>query len=138
MKNIKLMGIEYDEKKIKVLADYDKYITDTMMERAREQGEVKYIDMHIERENYIDNLSNDDRLTMRHFISAATLLNKKKPMFNIISNIVLIYLTSLVSIFALKITLSILIAGCLTVSLSNLYNKIALKRIMKIISREAK
>ena len=133
MKNIKFMGLEYNERMINVLSDYDKFMSDTLLKKADDDGCINIFEIATTRNEYLERLSEDDKAVLKHFMDNATIIFNKKPALGIALDIIGIMLACLIGPFIIKIILSVILAGTLTVNLGILSDKIACKKIMKLI-----
>ena len=133
MKNIKFMGLEYNERMINVLSDYDKFMSDSLLNKADGDGYINIFEIATTRNEYLERLSEDDKAVLKHFMDSATIIFNKKPALGIALDIIGIMLACLIGPFIIKIILSVILAGTLTVNLGILSDKIACKKIMKLI-----
>lgn len=133
MKNIKFMGLEYNERMINVLSDYDKFMSDSLLSKVDDGGYINIFEIATTRNEYLERLSEDDKAVIKHFMESTTMLFNRKPVFDIVLNIIGIMLACLIGPFIIKLILSVILAGTLTVNLSTLSDKIACKKIMKLI-----
>ena len=133
MKNIKFMGLEYNERMINVLSDYDKFMSDSLLNKADGDGYINIFEIATTRNEYLERLSEDDKAILKHFMDSATIIFNKKPALGITLDIIGIMLACLIGPFIIKIILSVILAGTLTVNLGILSDKIACKKIMKLI-----
>ena len=136
MKNIKFMGLEYNERMINVLSDYDKFMSDSLLSKADNDGYINIFEIATTRNEYLERLSEDDKAVIKHFIDSTTMLFNRKPVFDIALDIIGIMLACLIGPFIIKIILSVILAGTLTVNLGTLSDKIACKKIMKLIAQK--
>ena len=133
MKNIKFMGLEYNERMINVLSDYDKFMSDSLLNKTDGDGYINIFEIATTRNEYLERLSEDDKAVIKHFMDSTTMLFNRKPVLDIALNIIGIMLACLIGPFIIKIILSVILAGTLTVNLGILSDKIACKKIMKLI-----
>ena len=133
MKNIKFMGLEYNERMINVLSDYDKFMSDSLLNKADGDGYINIFEIATTRNEYLERLSEDDKAVIKHFMDSTTMLFNRKPVLGIVLDIIGIVLACLIGPFIIKLILSVILAGTLTVNLSMLSDKIACKKIMKLI-----
>ena len=133
MKNIKFMGLEYNERMINVLSDYDKFMSDSLLSKVDDGGYINIFEIATTRNEYLERLSEDDKAVLKHFMDSATIIFNKKPALGIALDIIGILLACFIGPFAIKIIVSIILAGTLTVNLGMLSDKIACKKIMKLI-----
>ena len=133
MKNIKFMGLEYNERMINVLSDYDKFMSDSLLKKADGDGYINIFEIAKTRNEYLERLSEDDKAVIKHFMDSATIIFNKKPTLGIALDIIGIVLACLIGPFIIKIILSVILAGSLTIDLGILSDKIACKKIMKLI-----
>ena len=136
MRNIKLMGKEYNEEMINVLSDYDRFMSDALLDKARDDGYINVFELVDTRNRYMDELSEEDKAVIKHFIDSTTMLFNRKPVFDIALDIIGIVLACFIGPFIIKLILSVILAGTLTVNLSMLSDKIACKKIMKLIAQK--
>ena len=136
MKNIKFMGLEYNERMINVLSDYDKFMSDSLLSKANNDGYINIFEIATTRNEYLERLSEDDKAVIKHFMESTTMLFNRKPVLDIALNIIGIMLACLIGPFIIKIILSVILAGTLTVNLGTLSDKIACKKIMKLIAQK--
>ena len=136
MKNIKFMGLEYNERMINVLSDYDKFMSDSLLNKADGDGYINIFEIATTRNEYLERLSEDDKAVIKHFMDSTTMLFNRKPVLDIALNIIGIMLACLIGPFIIKIILSVILAGTLTVNLGTLSDKIACKKIMKLIAQK--
>lgn len=136
MKNIKFMGLEYNERMINVLSDYDKFMSDSLLSKADNDGYINIFEIAKTRNEYLEKLSEDDKAVIKHFMESTTMLFNRKPVLDIALNIIGIMLACLIGPFIIKIILSVILAGTLTVNLGTLSDKIACKKIMKLIAQK--
>lgn len=136
MKNIKFMGLEYNERMINVLSDYDKFMSDSLLSKADNDGYINIFEIATTRNEYLERLSEDDKAVIKHFMESTTMLFNRKPVLDIALNIIGIMLACLIGPFIIKIILSVILAGTLTVNLGTLSDKIACKKIMKLIAQK--
>ena len=133
MKNIKFMGLEYNERMINVLSDYDKFMSDSLLNKTDDDGYINIFEIAKTRNEYLERLSEDDKAVIKHFMDSTTMLFNRKPVLGIALDIIGIVLACLIGPFIIKIILSVILAGTLTVNISMLSDKIACKKIMKLI-----
>lgn len=133
MKNIKFMGLEYNERMINVLSDYDKFMSDSLLSKVDDGGYINIFEIATTRNEYLERLSEDDKAVLKHFMDNTTIIFNKKPALGIALDIIGIVLACLIGPFIIKIILSVILAGTLTVNLGILSDKIACKKIMKLI-----
>ena len=131
MKNILMLGKEYGEREIEALIKFDKHMTEKFIQRIIDGG-VTVRDIEEERNRYIANANEEESEIIAHYVNAS-ILNKHKPLLDMLVAIPCIILTSLISIFAIKIILSMLIAGMLTLETKIFLDKRAYKKIMNLI-----
>lgn len=136
MRNIKLMGLEYNERMINVLSDYDRFMSDALLDKVSDDGYINIFEIATTRNEYLERLSEDDKAVIKHFIDSTTMLFNRKPVFDIALDIIGIMLACLIGPFIIKLILSVILAGTLTVNLSTLSDKIACKKIMKLIAQK--
>ena len=136
MRNIKLMGLEYNEEMINVLSDYDRFMSDALLNKASDNGYINIFEIATTRNEYLERLSEEDKAVIKHFIDSTTMLFNRKPVFDIALDIIGIMLACLIGPFIIKLILSVILAGTLTVNLSTLSDKIACKKIMKLIAQK--
>ena len=136
MRKIKLMGKEYNEEMINVLSDYDRFMSDALLDKARDDGYINVFELVDTRNRYMDELSEEDKAVIKHFIDSTTMLFNRKPVFDIVLDIIGIVLACFIGPFIIKLILSVILAGTLTVNLSMLSDKIACKKIMKLIAQK--
>ena len=136
MKNIKFMGLEYNERMINVLSDYDKFMSDSLLNKTDGDGYINIFEIATTRNEYLERLSEDDKAVLKHFMDSATIIFNKKPVLGIALDIIGIMLACLIGPFIIKIILSVILAGTLTVNLGTLSDKIACKKIMKLIAQK--
>ena len=136
MRNIKLMGKEYNEEMINVLSDYDRFMSDALLDKVSDDGYINVFEIMDTRNRYMDELSEEDKAVIKHFIDSTTMLFNRKPVFDIALDIIGIVLACLIGPFIIKLILSVILAGTLTVNLSMLSDKIACKKIMKLIAQK--
>ena len=136
MRKIKLMGKEYSEEMINVLSDYDRFMSDALLSKVSDNGYINVFDIMDARNRYMDELSEEDKAVIKHFIDSTTMLFKRKPVFDIVLDIIGIMLACLIGPFIIKLILSVILAGTLTVNISMLSDKIACKKIMKLIAQK--
>ena len=133
MKNIKFMGLEYNERMINVLSDYDKFMSDSLLNKADGDGYINIFEIATTRNEYLERLSEDDKAVIKHFMDSTTMLFNRKPVLGIVLDIIGIVLACLIGPFIIKIIISVILAGLLTIDLGILSDKIACKKIMKLI-----
>ena len=133
MKNIKFMGLEYNERMINVLSDYDKFMSDSLLNKTDGDGYINIFEIATTRNEYLERLSEDDKAVIKHFMDSTTMLFNRKPVLGIALDIIGIVLACLIGPFIIKIILSVILAGSLTIDLGILSDKIACKKIMKLI-----
>ena len=133
MKNIKFMGLEYNERMIDVLSDYDKFMSDSLLNKTDGDGYINIFEIATTRNEYLERLSEDDKAVIKHFMDSTTMLFNRKPVLGIALDIIGIVLACLIGPFIIKIILSVILAGSLTIDLGILSDKIACKKIMKLI-----
>ena len=133
MKNIKFMGLEYNERMIDVLSDYDKFMSDSLLNKTDGDGYINIFEIATTRNEYLERLSEDDKAVIKHFMDSTTMLCNRKPVLGIALDIIGIVLACLIGPFIIKIILSVILAGSLTIDLGILSDKIACKKIMKLI-----
>ena len=133
MKNIKFMGLEYNERMINVLSDYDKFMSDSLLSKADGDGYINIFEIATTRNEYLERLSEDDKAVIKHFMDSTTMLFNRKPVLGIVLDIIGIVLACLIGPFIIKIIISVILAGSLTIDLGILSDKIACKKIMKLI-----
>ena len=133
MKNIKFMGLEYNERMINVLSDYDKFMSDSLLNKADGDGYINIFEIATTRNEYLERLSEDDKAVIKHFMDSTTMLFNRKPVLGIALDIIGIVLACLIGPFIIKIIISVILAGLLTIDLGILSDKIACKKIMKLI-----
>ena len=133
MKNIKFMGLEYNERMINVLSDYDKFMSDSLLSKVDDGGYINIFEIATTRNEYLERLSEDDKAVIKHFMDSTTMLFNRKPVLGIALDIIGIVLACLIGPFIIKIILSVILAGSLTIDLGILSDKIACKKIMKLI-----
>ena len=133
MKNIKFMGLEYNERMINVLSDYDKFMSDSLLSKTDGDGYINIFEIATTRNEYLERLSEDDKAVIKHFMDSTTMLFNRKPVLGIALDIIGIVLACLIGPFIIKIILSVILAGSLTIDLGILSDKIACKKIMKLI-----
>ena len=136
MRNIKLMGKEYNEEMINVLSDYDRFMSDALLDKVNDNGYINIFEIVDTRNRYMDELSEKDKAVIKHFIDSTTMLFNRKPVFDIALDIIGIVLACFIGPFIIKLILSIILAGTLTVNISMLSDKIACKKIMKLIAQK--
>ena len=136
MRKIKLMGKEYNEEMINVLSDYDRFMSDALLDKVRDDGYINVFELVDTRNRYMDELSEEDKAVIKHFIDSTTMLFNRKPVFDIALDIIGIVLACFIGPFIIKLILSVILAGTLTVNLSMLSDKIACKKIMKLIAQK--
>ena len=54
MKNIKFMGLEYNERMINVLSDYDKFMSDSLLNKVDDGGYINIFEIAKTRNEYMD------------------------------------------------------------------------------------
>ena len=133
MKNIKFMGLEYNERMINVLSDYDKFMSDSLLSKVDDSGYINIFEIATTRNEYLERLSEDDKAVIKHFMDSTTMLFNRKPVLGIALDIIGIVLACLIGPFIIKIIISVILAGLLTIDLGILSDKIACKKIMKLI-----
>ena len=133
MKNIKFMGLEYNERMINVLSDYDKFMSDSLLNKTDGDGYINIFEIATTRNEYLERLSEDDKAVIKHFMDSTTMLFNRKPVLGIALDIIGIVLACLIGPFIIKIIISVILAGLLTIDLGILSDKIACKKIMKLI-----
>lgn len=133
MKAINLMGMKYTEDMINVLRRYDKHMKDSSIKIIEEDGSISILDIYIARKEYLESLNNEEADIIDNFIEIGSFLSKRHPVINIIFAISMIALTCLMTIFIVKMLISVLIAGILTIELRTLAGKRAYKKIMNLI-----
>ena len=133
MKNIKFMGLEYNERMINVLSDYDKFMSDSLLSKVDDGGYINIFEIATTRNEYLERLSDDDKAVIKHFMDSTTMLFNRKPVLGIALDIIGIVLACLIGPFIIKIIISVILAGSLTIDLGILSDKIACKKIMKLI-----
>ena len=133
MKNIKFMGLEYNERMINVLSDYDKFMSDSLLNKVDDSGYINIFEIATTRNEYLERLSEDDKAVLKHFMDSTTILFNRKPVLGIALDIIGIVLACLIGPFIIKIIISVILAGSLTIDLGILSDKIACKKIMKLI-----
>ena len=133
MKNIKFMGLEYNERMINVLSDYDKFMSDSLLSKVDDGGYINIFEIATTRNEYLERLSEDDKAVLKHFMDSTTILFNRKPVLGIVLDIIGIVLACLIGPFIIKIIISVILAGSLTIDLGILSDKIACKKIMKLI-----
>lgn len=136
MRKIKLMGKEYSEEMINVLSDYDRFMSDALLSKVSDDGYINPFEIVDARNRYMDELSDEDKAVIKHFIESTTLLVRKTPALNIALDITGILIACFIGPFIIKLILSVILAGTLTVNISMLSNKIACKKIMKLIAQK--
>ena len=136
MRNIKFMGKEYNEEMINVLSDYDRFMSDALLSKVSDDGYINIFEIATTRNEYLERLSEDDKAVIKHFIDSTTMLFNRKPVFDIVLDIIGIMLACLIGPFIIKLILSVILAGTLTVNISMLSDKIACKKIMKLIAQK--
>ena len=133
MKNIKFMGLEYNERMINVLSDYDKFMSESLLNKADGDGYINIFEIATTRNEYLERLSEDDKAVIKHFMDSTNMLFNRKPVLGIALDIIGIVLACLIGPFIIKIIISVILAGSLTIDLGILSDKIACKKIMKLI-----
>ena len=133
MKNIKFMGLEYNERMINVLSDYDKFMSDSLLNKVDDSGYINIFEIATTRNEYLERLSEDDKAVIKHFMDSTTMLFNRKPVLGIALDIIGIVSACLIGPFIIKIIISVILAGSLTIDLGILSDKIACKKIMKLI-----
>ena len=78
MKNIKFMGLEYNERMINVLSDYDKFMSDSLLNKVDDGGYINIFEIATTRNEYLERLSEDDKAVLKHFMDSATIIFNKK------------------------------------------------------------
>lgn len=131
MKNICMLGKEYGEREINILVEFDRYMTNKFMSKLLE-GNLTPNEIIEERDMYIKNANEEESEVITHYISANA-LNNSKPLLDMLVAIPCTILTSLISIFAIRLILSMVIAGMLTIQTKMFLDKRAYKKIMKLI-----
>lgn len=131
MKNILMLGKEYGEREIETLVKFDNHMTEKFIQRIIDGG-VTVKDIEEERNKYIANASEEESEIIIHYVNAS-ILNKQNPLLDMLVAIPCIIFTSLISIFAIKLILSMLIAGMLTLETKIFLDKRAYKKIMNLI-----
>ena len=102
MKSIKFMGREYDEKMINVLSDYDKFMSDTLLNKIDDGGYINILEIVNARSKYMDELSDEDKDVIRHFMDSITILLRKNPILGIALDMIGIKVCYLMSLNAKK------------------------------------
>ena len=102
MKSIKFMGREYDEKMINVLSDYDKFMSDTLLDKIDDGGYISILEIVDARSKYMNELSDEDKDIIRHFIDSTTILLGKSPILGIMLDIIGIKVCYLMSMHTKK------------------------------------
>ena len=131
MKNILMLGKEYGEREIEALVKFDKHMTEKFIQRIIDGG-VTVRDIEEERNRYIANANEEESEIIAHYVNAS-ILNNRKPLLDMLVAIPCIIITSLINIFAIKLILSMLIAGMLTLETKIFLDKRAYKKIMNLI-----
>ena len=131
MKNILMLGKEYGEREIEALIKFDNHMTEKFIQRIIDGG-VTVRDIEEERNRYIANANEEESEIIAHYVNVS-ILNNRKPLLDMLVAIPCIMLTSLISIFAIKLILSMLIAGMLTIQTKIFLDKRAYKKIMNLI-----
>ena len=131
MKNILMLGKEYGEREIEALVKFDNHMSEIFIQRIIDGG-VTVRDIEEERNRYIANANEEESEIIAHYVNAS-ILNNHKPLLGMLVAIPCIILTSLISIFVIKLILNILIAGMLTLQTKILLDKRAYKKIMNLI-----
>ena len=88
MKSIEFMGREYNEKMINVLSDYDKFMSDTLLDKIDDGGYISILEIVDARSKYMDELSDEDKDIIKHFTENTTILLRKNPILGIALDII--------------------------------------------------
>ena len=136
MRKIKLMGKEYSEEMINVLSDYDRFMSDALLDKVSDGGYINIFEIATTRNEYLERLSEDDKAVIKHFMDSTTMLFNRKPVLGIALDIIGIVLACFIGPFIIKLILSVILAGSLTIDLGILSDKIACKKIMKLIAQK--
>ena len=102
MKSINFMGREYNEKMINVLSDYDKFMSDTLLNKIDDGGYISIIEIVDARSKYMDELSDEDKDIIKHFTENTTILLRKNPILGIALDIIGIKVYYLMSMHTKK------------------------------------
>ena len=137
MRTINLLGLEYTEEMIDMLVKFDKHMNNKFAEKMVKGDLLTMDDIETEREAYIEKLDEHEGLVVKHFVSAS-FLNKQNPIMGMLPSIPAIMFTCLIDIFAIRLIVSALIAGVLTIELKMFADKRAYKKIMNIIKYKAR
>ena len=102
MKSINFMGREYNEKMINVLSDYDKFMSDTLLDKIDDGGYISILEIVDARSKYMDELSDEDKDIIKHFTENTTILLRKNPILGIALDIIGIKVCYLMSMHIKK------------------------------------
>ena len=136
MRKIKLMGKEYSEEMINVLSDYDRFMSDALLSKVDDGGYINIFEIATTRNEYLEKLSEDDKAVIKHFMDSTTMLFNRKPVLGIALDIIGIVLACFIGPFIIKLILSVILAGSLTIDLGIVSDKIACKKLMKLIAQK--
>lgn len=139
MKNIELLGIDYTEEMIDVLADFEQHMNDMFTNKIiNRDGTLESIMEEIEDEKvrYFNRLDEDDKFVLAHFIKAGMISQNTHPIVGIALMIPIVAATCFIASFGAKIFISAMVAGVLTYEFKALFEKNAYNKIMKIIQNK--
>ena len=137
MKNITLMGLEYDESMINTLKRFNEYMskkTNEMIEKVDSEAALieTMMAIEVEKTKYINNLQQEEKETIIHFCEAST-VKEHKPIISSIPCIPAIMLSCVIPSLTGRIIVSALIAGILTLNASIFLNQRAYNKIMNLV-----
>ena len=108
-------------------------MSDSLLNKVDNGGYINIFEIATTRNEYLERLSEDDKAVIKHFMDSTTMLFNRKPVLGIALDIIGIVLACLIGPFIIKIIISVILAGSLTIDLGTLSDKIACKKIMKLI-----
>lgn len=137
MKNITLMGLEYDESMINTLKRFNEYMskkTSEMIEKVDSEAALieTMMAIDIEKTKYIESLQEEEKETIIHFCEASV-VKQHRPIINSIPCIPAIMLSCVIPSLVGRLIVSALIAGILTLNTSVLLNQRAYNKIMNLV-----
>lgn len=133
MKNIELLGLSYTEEMIDVLVRFQKHMENKFADKITSISEMQ--DIMDEQRRYYNNLNEDEQFIIAHF-SRATSIDGMHPVFGMLVMIPIIFGTCFIASFGIKVLLSAMIAGVLTIEIKILCDKLAYKKIINIIEHK--
>ena len=138
MKNITLMGLEYNENMINTLKRFDEYMrkeTSEMIEKVDSEAALleAIMKIEVEKTKYIESLQEEEKEIIMHFCKASA-VKQHRPIINSISCIPAIMISCVIPSLAGRLIVNALIAGILTLNINVLLNQRAYNKIMNLIS----